>query len=189
MAGATTMRAAPMGGAGPIALTVFRLAAAVVVLPIDWGHDRLPTWAAVLFGWAALTDTLDGWLARRTGACTRLGAALDLWADKVWVLSALAMLVHASVLGFPAPAIIVLREVVVTIRRWQLGTRGLDLPPTPRSRAKTVLQMSGMWLLLALPDLPGHVALIWAIAIYTWVTGLELLWKRPIARGSRHVQA
>ena len=186
---ATVLRAKPLGGSGAILLTGFRLAAAAAVLPIGWTQGRLPAWAVVLFGWAALTDAMDGWLARRTGACTRVGAALDQWADKVWVLCALALLVHGRVLGPLAPAILMLREAVVTVRRWQLGRRGQDLPSTSRSKAKTVLQMASLWALLALPGLPGHTALIWVITGYTWVTGWELLWKRPVVRGSRHARA
>lgn len=189
MAGATALRPTPVSGAGPLALTAFRLAMAVVILPVGWRQPRLPDWALVVYGVAAVTDSLDGYLARRSGSCTALGATLDLWADKVWVVVALALLVHGGVLGPLAPAMIVLREATVTIRRWQLGRHGLDLPPTPRSKGKTVLQMSSLWLLLALPEVPGHAAIIWAVVLYTWATGLELLWRRPIERGTPRVQA
>lgn len=187
MAGATARM--PLCGAGALLLTTFRLAVAVALLPLGWGQPRLPAWVVILAGWAALTDALDGRLARRASATSRQGAFLDLWADKLWVLAVLVLLVRQGVLGPLVSALILLREAAVSLRRRGLDRRGLDLPPTPRSKAKTALQMAGLWLLLAEPHLPGRGLLIWGIAVYTWGSGIELLCKQPIQREKPHARA
>ncbi len=93
-------------------------------LPISWA--RLA--CALVFGLAALTDLVDGYLARRLGQTSSLGAFLDPVADKLMVAVALVLLVEADprpLLALPA-AVIIGREITVSaLREWmaELGVR------------------------------------------------------------------
>lgn len=78
-------------------LTLFRIAAIPIVVicfysPLE--HAR-PI-AAILFGLAAITDMLDGWVARRFGQTSKFGEFLDPVADKLMVAIVLVMLVQAD---------------------------------------------------------------------------------------------
>ncbi len=80
----------------PNALTVGRILVTpvfgIVLLRADGGQDW---WAAILFGVAAITDQIDGWLARRWRVESRFGALADPLADKLIIGTAVVVLVHA----------------------------------------------------------------------------------------------
>ncbi|BDM64505.1 CDP-diacylglycerol--glycerol-3-phosphate 3-phosphatidyltransferase [Shewanella sp. NFH-SH190041] len=115
----------------PIALTLFR----VILLPVFIVFFYLPySWApfasAFVFWLAAITDALDGYLARKLHQSTRFGAFLDPVADKIMVAAALVLLVedYASV-WLTIPALFMIgREIVISaLREWmaELGKRGV----------------------------------------------------------------
>ncbi|HEU0222921.1 MAG TPA: CDP-diacylglycerol--glycerol-3-phosphate 3-phosphatidyltransferase [Paracoccaceae bacterium] len=168
----------------PNALTVARvLAAPLVALAFLLferpAADRL---ALALFLAAALTDFLDGWLARRLGQFSAFGQMLDPIADKAMVTIALGVLLAISGpdwrLVLPAVAIF-LREVLVSGLREFLGD--IKLPVTPLAKWKTASQMVAIGLLFAEPafGLPagGGLVLLWLAAILTIVTGADYLRK------------
>lgn len=99
------------------------------------------TLAAVAFVFAAITDWLDGYIARRFNLVSSMGKFLDPLADKVLICSVLIMFVH---LGW-APAwvviIIVCRELVVTGLRALAIDEGIVLAADRFGKAKTVLQI------------------------------------------------
>src|SRR5574342_1135473 len=70
--------------------------------------------AAVIFVIAAVTDMLDGYIARRTGQVTKLGKLLDPIADKLLVLSALILLVNIDRISALVALLIIARELAVT---------------------------------------------------------------------------
>ncbi|MGI2260836.1 CDP-diacylglycerol--glycerol-3-phosphate 3-phosphatidyltransferase [Shewanella sp. GXUN23E] len=115
----------------PIALTLFR----VVLLPVFVVFFFLPySWApfasAFVFWLAAITDALDGYLARRLGQSTRFGAFLDPVADKVMVAAALVLLVQDyNTIWLTLPALFMIgREIVISaLREWmaEMGKRGV----------------------------------------------------------------
>ncbi len=130
----------------PNLLTIARLLAApafalvFVVLP-----RPLADWVAlVLFIGAALTDYLDGWLARRWAQVTDFGRMLDPIADKAMVVIALAVLLGLSGLNplvvVPA-AVILFREVFVSGLREFLGADAGRLKVTRLAKWKTTAQM------------------------------------------------
>ena len=123
---------------------------ALAVVPIAWailaGADAV---ALALFVVAALSDALDGWLARRTGATAR-GAFLDPLADKILVVGALLALTLAS-RGWPVTVVtilVALREGAVALLRARALGRGIALPADRLAKAKTVLQMAGVALII-----------------------------------------
>jgi CDP-diacylglycerol--glycerol-3-phosphate 3-phosphatidyltransferase len=87
----------------------------------------------------ALTDGIDGWIARRHGT-TRSGAFLDPLADKVLVLGALFSLVAVDRFPVWPVALIAVRELFISLYRVYWGRRGLAVPARPSAKAKTLVQ-------------------------------------------------
>ena len=149
--------------------------------------DAAGTIAAVVFVFGALTDGLDGYLARRYTGATRIGVWLDPLADKILVS---APIIALSVIGeFPiwAAAIIVGRELAVSLLRAWLGTRGVGMPASPWGKAKTAVQMVLVPLYLlplgAGADTAKRVVLALAVALTIW-SGLDYF-----LRAGRRVKA
>jgi len=123
------------------ALAVVPVASAILA-----GADGV---ALAVFVVAALSDALDGWLARRSGVTAR-GAFLDPLADKILVVGALLALTLAS-RGWPVTVVtilVALREGAVTLLRARTLGRGIALPADRLAKAKTVLEMVGVALVI-----------------------------------------
>ena len=104
--------------------------------------------AGALFAIAAITDVVDGWLARRLGLVTVIGKFLDPLADKLIVLAAMVMLVRLG--RFPAWVAILLlsREFVVTGLRQIAASEGMVIAAGQEGKWKTALQLVGIIALL-----------------------------------------
>lgn len=146
-------------------LTLFRIAAipAVVVCFYSPLPDARPI-AAVLFGIAAITDFIDGWVARRFGQTSRFGEFLDPVADKLMVAIVLVMLVQAQSHWFEdiIAMIIIGREITISaLREWMatIGERA-NVQVSFSGKVKTTLQMFGIAFMVYQNDLFG-------IPIYT----------------------
>ncbi|MDH5230467.1 MAG: CDP-diacylglycerol--glycerol-3-phosphate 3-phosphatidyltransferase [Gammaproteobacteria bacterium] len=117
-------------------------------LPFRWANEL----TAFVFLLAALTDWLDGYLARKWNQTSAFGAFLDPVADKLMVAAALIMLVEFNPKLYMAiPAIIIVgREIAVSsLREWmaELGERGAVAVST-MGKIKTTVQMLALLLLL-----------------------------------------
>ena len=137
----------------PTLLTLLRIVLIPVLvlvfyLPYKWTNFA----AAAVFALAALTDWLDGWIARRYHQYSAFGAFLDPVADKLMVAVALFLIVQ----GHPTPwmafwaAVIVGREIAVSaLREWmaELGQRG-KVKVAAVGKIKTVVQMLALLCLL-----------------------------------------
>ena len=110
----------------PNVLTLVRilLIPVFVMLLIDPTPDRALS-AAIVFVVAAVTDLLDGYVARKTGQITKLGRLLDPIADKLLVLSALILLVQVDRVSALVAILIIAREVAVTGLRAIAASEGL----------------------------------------------------------------
>lgn len=130
-------------------LTLFRIAAIPVVVVCFYSalpHAR-PI-AAIVFGVAAVTDLIDGWVARRYNQTSRFGEFLDPVADKLMVSIALVMLVQAESGWFEdiIAMIIIGREITVSaLREWMatIGERA-NVKVSVAGKVKTTLQMFGI---------------------------------------------
>lgn len=146
----------------PNSLTLLRVAAIpLLVLFFYMGGVHATWWAALLFLLAAITDWLDGWLARRSGQTTAFGAFLDPVADKLIVATALVLLTERfdSALITVSACVIVGREIVVSaLREWmaQVGSQA-KVRVSTIGKVKTAVQMAAIALLLL--QAPGQVAL------------------------------
>ncbi len=130
-------------------LTLFRIAA--IPLVVICFYSQLPharPIAAILFGIAAITDLIDGWVARRYGQTSRFGEFLDPVADKLMVSIALVMLVQAESSWFEdvIAMIIIGREITVSALREWMATIGerTNVQVSTSGKIKTTLQMFGI---------------------------------------------
>lgn len=175
----------------PNILTLLRISLIPIFVLAFYLPWQISHWiSAIVFGIAALTDWLDGYLARKLQQTSPLGEFLDPVADKLIVAVALVFLVssHASIfLAIPA-AIIVCREIVISaLREWmaEIGKRR-TVKVSWLGKLKTVGQMVAIFLLLSQDpqefswiSLVGYI-LIYAASILTlWsmVLYLKAAWK------------
>ncbi len=137
----------------PNILTVFRLVAAPCIALVFVAFDRpAADWLAImLFVLAALTDYIDGYLARAWGQESNFGRMLDPIADKAMVVIALSVIVGLSGINpliLVPVAFILLREVFVSGLREFLGARAGTLKVTYLAKWKTTAQMVAIPVLL-----------------------------------------
>lgn len=120
----------------------------VFYLPVDWANLA----AVTIFVLAALTDWLDGWIARRYGMGSAFGAFLDPVADKLMVAVALIIIVqrHPEIGLAIASAVIIGREITVSaLREWMAGLgEGARVRVAWTGKIKTILQMVAIGFLL-----------------------------------------
>jgi CDP-diacylglycerol--glycerol-3-phosphate 3-phosphatidyltransferase len=141
--------------------------------------------AAVVFVIAALTDLLDGYLARRRGQVTKLGRLLDPIADKLLVLSALIVLVQVDRVTALVAILIIAREVAVTGIRAIAATEGMIISAETTGKYKMALQVIAIVLLIlegtVLSDY-GNVHLAGIVTLYLslvlgYVSGGQYVWN------------
>jgi CDP-diacylglycerol--glycerol-3-phosphate 3-phosphatidyltransferase len=126
----------------PNLLTMGRIVAIPIVLwllGLDTRHSNF--WAMIIYSVAAITDFVDGWLARRMGLTSLLGKFLDPLADKLFVLAALVLMVGQG--RVPAWAVIVIaaRELSVTALRTLAMGENVVIAASRGGKDKTAVQM------------------------------------------------
>jgi CDP-diacylglycerol---glycerol-3-phosphate 3-phosphatidyltransferase len=141
----------------PNSLTVFR----ILLIPVFMFVFISPSWnlsyvPALLFALAALTDLLDGYLARRNNQVTDLGRLLDPIADKLLVLSGLILLVQFQRIEAWLAIAIIAREVAVSGLRSIAAAEGMIISADSLGKAKAFLQVIGI-LCLTLPSSPAII--------------------------------
>jgi CDP-diacylglycerol--glycerol-3-phosphate 3-phosphatidyltransferase len=145
---------------------------------------------ATIFGFASLTDWLDGFLARRRGQVTGLGEWMDPLADKLLVTAALISLVQLGLAPAWMVAIILGREFAVTVLRSIVHARGLSMPASPIGKIKMAAQVIAILLLILGPRhtegffVLGQVAL-WVATIAALVSAVDYSRRANVALGSR----
>lgn len=180
----------------PNKLTVFRIILAplfLVLMLVDFPFHHLV--AGLVFGLAALTDLLDGHLARKYGLVTNMGKFLDPLADKMLTTAAFLVFLVAGRLDIWAVMLIFTREFMVTSVRLIAAKEGTVIAASFSGKLKTVMQYIGIlftiaamefatWqdTLLAGFDLPDMVftipltvgtALLWIATILTVISGVQ----------------
>ncbi|MGB1403218.1 MAG: CDP-diacylglycerol--glycerol-3-phosphate 3-phosphatidyltransferase [Porticoccaceae bacterium] len=164
----------------PNILTLVRIALiplfiVVYYLPWEWSHFA----SAAIFGLAALTDWVDGFLARKLDQVTAFGAFLDPVADKLIVVAAIVLLLEVhSTPWFALPAIVIIgREIVISaLREWManLGV-GDNVAVSMLGKIKTWVQMVAVALLLLAKPEQQWLMQIGFIAIY--MAALMTIWS------------
>jgi cardiolipin synthase len=172
----------------PNVLTYARIAAVpALVACLLFVEGEAGRWAAFwLFVGAAITDWLDGYLARRLEQQSTLGRMLDPIADKLIVGAALIMLVHDRTIdgwSIWAAIVILCREILVSGLREFLAELNVKVHVTALAKWKTAAQMVALALLIAGSAgdrvLPGvttaGIGLLWLAAVLTLWTGYDYL--------------
>jgi CDP-diacylglycerol--glycerol-3-phosphate 3-phosphatidyltransferase len=144
----------------PNTLTWLRIAAIPLIvllfyMPYRWADPA----AGLLFAAAGITDSLDGYFARRLGQTSRLGAFLDPVADKLIVAVALVLLVSRDTRWFIVltAAVVIGREITISaLREWmaEIGQRR-RVAVSALGKYKTILQITGLAMMLFRWDLFG----------------------------------
>lgn len=154
----------------PNALTVARvLVIPPLVLLILQSEDGSSAPAALLFALAALSDALDGHLARSRDLITTFGKIADPIADKLLVGAALASLVAVERLGAWVAVIVVARELAVSGLRAVAGRRGLLISASSFGKVKMALQVAMVISLIAAPS-PSPAWLLGVVYVTVAVT-------------------
>ena len=130
--------------------------------------------AAGLFALAALTDGLDGYIARRQRKETTFGKLMDPLADKLLVTAALVSLVSLDRLSAWVAMVIIAREFAVTGLRSVAAERGVVISASWLGKAKTGLQIAAIFGLIAFEDSPTGVdILVYAAVAMTVISGAD----------------
>jgi len=130
--------------------------------------------AGILFILSALTDWLDGFIARRLKQTSVLGAFLDPLADKILILSVLIVLVELGKVSSLPVIIILARELAIMGIRVVAAHRNISLPVEKIAKLKTVVQMIAVTALIF--NLPYGSALLWAAVALSLISGVKYLW-------------
>ncbi|MCC5794810.1 MAG: CDP-diacylglycerol--glycerol-3-phosphate 3-phosphatidyltransferase [Chromatiales bacterium] len=175
-----------------ISLTWMRIAAIPLLVLLFYGLDEWARPAATLmFGLAAVTDWLDGYVARRFGQDSPFGAFLDPVADKLMIAVALVLIVQSDprIVTALLAIVIIGREIAVSaLREWmaELGARS-QVAVSAYGKVKTIMQMIGVGAMLwerPVAGIPvyeiGMVLLIVAAGLTLWSMAayLQAAWPR-----------
>ena len=161
------------------------------LLPYPWADPA----ACAAFALAGITDTLDGYYARKLGQTSRLGAFLDPVADKLIVAAALVLIVSKDPRWFVVIVAVVIigREIAVSaLREWmaEIGARS-RMKVTVLAKYKTIMQIVGLSLLLFRQNLFGIptyrlglvlTAVAAVLTLWSMIQYLRVAW--PELRGS-----
>jgi CDP-diacylglycerol---glycerol-3-phosphate 3-phosphatidyltransferase len=145
-------------------------------LPFWWAHPA----AGVGFALAGITDTLDGYFARKLGLTSRLGAFLDPVADKLIVAAALVLIVSGDSRWFVVimAVVIIGREIAVSaLREWmaEIGARG-RIKVSQLAKYKTIMQITGLSMMLFHHQLFG-IAIYKLGVVLTAIAAVLTLWS------------
>ena len=165
---------------GPNQLTLFRIAAVPIIIILMLFPNRICTLiAGLLFSAAAITDYLDGFLARKRGLVTTLGKVMDPVADKLLVSSAFIMLTSLGWVPAWMACIIIGRELAVTGLRNIIAEKGEDLSASSLGKYKTGFQIAAIIpLMIHFPFFGLNVQVIgnlflWGALIFTIWSGAD----------------
>lgn len=178
----------------PNVLTVLRiLLVPVVVVALTEEVAHGDAIAAGVFVLAALTDGLDGYIARANQSITTFGKVMDPLADKLLVVAAVLALVSLDRVAAWVAMVIIARELAVSGLRMAASQQGVIIPASRLGKLKTAVQLSAVLALIAAPD-AGTAwvqALVYSMVVVTVVSGADyfLNYRRRIDAISRQEAA
>lgn len=165
----------------PNQLTILRIIAIpffIVLLMME--HRYIAT---IIFVAAALTDMLDGQIARRYNLVTNFGKLMDPLADKLLVMSALICLVELGDIAGWMVIVILAREFAITGLRTVAASEGIVMAAGMTGKIKTILQMVAIPLVMlnnwpaSYINFPLDQVFLWAAVAMTVVSGVEYIVK------------
>ena len=174
----------------PNVLTLLRiLLVPVLVVALTEEIPNGSAIAAAVFVIAALTDGLDGYIARSRQSITTFGKVMDPIADKLLIAAALLSLVSLDRVAAWVAMVIIAREFAVSGLRIAAGQQGVVIPASMLGKIKTIVQSAAVLALIAAPD-SGAVwvqATVYAMVLATVVSGADyfLSFRRYVGATSR----
>ena len=175
--------------------TIITLSRIVIIIPFILVAPEHPFLGAVIFSIAAITDYLDGYIARKTGQVTKLGILLDPIADKLLVISALILLVGMELIPSWIAIVIIAREFIVTGLRFVALSMDMVIPAEMGGKLKVTAQIASIIVLFMnetflrfvfaikeFVDLYAFgITLLWIAMVLGIISGVQyfiLFWKR-----------
>jgi CDP-diacylglycerol--glycerol-3-phosphate 3-phosphatidyltransferase len=179
----------------PIAITVFRIFLVPILVVVlltkePFGRDQ-DLLGLAIFLVAAFSDWLDGWLARRRGQVTTLGALLDPVADKLLTSAAFISLIEMGLAPAWMVVIIVGREFAVSGLRSVASTQGVPFGASRWGKGKTASQVVAISLLILTGRLGEYRWLgilgLWVVMALALLSAADYFYKflGMVLRGSR----
>ena len=150
--------------------------------------------ALIVFGAAALTDLLDGWVARTQGMSSRLGAFLDPLADKLLLIASFVTLTWLKALPFWITAVVFSRDVMLIVGALLIHMVGGRIYPRPTWAGKAATFFQILTVLVALLSRYYRVSLgtsvvMWLAAAFTIMSGLHYIWQGVhVLNAAEHVE-
>ena len=168
----------------PNSLTVAR----ILIIPVFmWSFSQNPLLAMAIFLIAAITDALDGHLARKNNQVTTFGKFLDPIADKLLVFSALLLFVEVGQAPVWVAMLVIARELLVTGLRILAIDKKIIIPAGISGKVKTMVQIIAvLWMLspLAYTNVDGNMITnytndiaVYAILVVTLWSGIDYFYK------------
>lgn len=166
----------------PNLLTLSRIPLMVIVVALlhPWEGKPIPwTWtlALILFLFGALTDWLDGWMARRLGQVSDFGKFMDALVDKIFTMGTFVSLLALGIVGIWAlfPILLILaREFLITGLRLVAAAQGKTLAAENAGKVKTVMQITSISLFIAKGALVHDLAKTeWLALSSSWISPVE----------------
>ena len=168
----------------PNTLTLFRVITVPAIVVLMMFPNRACTWvAAILFSAAAITDYLDGYIARTRGLVSNLGKVMDPVADKLLVSSAFIMLTAIGWVPAWVVCIIIGREIAVTGLRNIVAEHNEDVSASNLGKYKTGFQIAAViphlihYPFWGLNPLPIGNFFLWGALIFTVWSGADYFFK------------
>lgn len=157
-------------------IVLIPLVVGVFYMPLSTGEQNFI--ATMAFMVAAITDWIDGWLARKLNQTSAFGAFLDPVADKLMVAAALVMLVKLDRADAILAFVIIGREIAISaLREWMahIGARK-SVAVSVLGKLKTIAQMTAIPMLLWQAPI-GPLNIVWLGTLALWVAALLTLWS------------
>lgn len=145
----------------------------ILFLFIPMEHEEV--YAAAVFILAALTDGLDGYVARARKETTSFGKSFDPLADKILIGSALYSLYMLGKVSWWVVTVILAREVLITILRSLAKKRGLSVAAGIWGKIKTCTQIVAIIMIIL--SLPGAGIILYLAVFFTVFSGVDYLFK------------
>ena len=137
--------------------------------------------AGIIFIFASLTDTLDGYLARSRNLVTNFGKFIDPLADKVLVSAALISLVDMGKIRGWIVVIIIAREFTITGFRILAASDGITIAASPLGKFKTITQLLSIIFILFNNFIFGRIPMdrimLYLSLIFTVLSGVDYIYK------------
>jgi CDP-diacylglycerol--glycerol-3-phosphate 3-phosphatidyltransferase len=159
----------------PNILTLLRIVAVpVIVVALLDETPNGDALAAAVFALAALTDGLDGYIARRQKSITTFGKLMDPLADKLLIVAALISLVSLNRVAAWVAMVIIARELAVTGLRGVAAERGVVIAASWLGKLKTALQVAAVFALIIWHPAPTWVdVLVYVAVAVTVISGID----------------